>query len=334
MEMTWELRERDREVFARELDSFVPPRLFDAHCHLYRASFWPDPRPAYVQAGPPDVTLGVYREQMAWIVPGREVHGLHMAYPARGLSPQAVTAGNEWVAQQAAADPLERAHLMVTPELDPEFVRQEGRRLGMCGLKVYAAFAPREDYYRAELPEYLPEPFVQVCHEEGWSVTLHLVRSRGIADASNQRWIRQYCQAYPDMQLILDHCARGFNPYHVLEGLPSLADLPNLWLDTSAVCNAAALEAAFDLIGPQRLMYGSDFCVSHLRGTNYPVGDTFMWAYETDGPPAPVYADGFEWPPVGIEHLRAAKTACRLAKLSDAQVEDFFWGNAARLLHL
>jgi glutamate-1-semialdehyde 2,1-aminomutase len=332
--MTWALREQDREVFARELDSFVPPRVFDAHCHLYRARFWPDPKPSYVQDGPPDVTLDVYRAHMQWIVPGREVHALHMAYPARGLTLESIAAGNEWVAAQTAPDPLGRAHLMVSPDLDPEFVRQEGRRLGMCGLKVYAAFAPREDYYQAELPEYLPEPFVRVCHEEGWSVTLHLVRSRGVADASNQHWLRHYCTTYPQMQLILDHCARGFSPYHVLEGLPPLADLPNLWLDTSAVCNATALGVALDVVGPRRLMYGSDFCVSHLRGTNYPVGDTFQWVYEDDGPPAPAYADGFTWPLVGIEHLRAARTACQLAKLTDAQIEDYFWGNAARLLGL
>ncbi len=334
MAITWELREADREVFARELDSFVPARVFDAHTHLYRAEFWPDPAPAYVKVGPPAVTLEVYREHMQWILPGREVHALHMAYPGRGLTPEAIAGGNEWVAAQVAQDPLGRAHLMVTPDMDPEFVRQEGRRLGMCGLKVYAAFAAREDYYQAELPEYLPQPFVQVCGEEGWSITLHLVRSRGVADASNQHWIRHYCEAYPDMQLILDHCARGFNPYHVLEGLPRLEDLENVWLDTSAMCNATALAAAIEIMGPQRVMYGSDFYVSHMRGTNYPVGDTFMWVYEDDGPPAPVYADGFAWPLVGIENLRAAKAAAVLARLTDTEIEAYFWGNAATLLGL
>jgi glutamate-1-semialdehyde 2,1-aminomutase len=175
---------------------------------------------------------------------------------------------------------------------------------------------------------------VLVCHEEGWSVTLHLVRSRGIADASNRHWVRHYCETYPDLQLILDHCARGFNPYHVLEGLPQLADLPNVWLDTSAVCNATAFQAALSIMGPRRVMYGSDFYVSHMRGTNYPVGDTFIWVYESDGLPALPYAEGFEWPLVGTENLRAAKAACLSAKLTDTEIEAYFWGNAARLLGL
>lgn len=333
MEVTWELRDADREVFARELDDFVPPRVFDAHAHLYRAHFWSRPAPPWVQVGPPEVTLEVYREHMQWILPGREVHALHMAYPGEGLNPEVFPGGNEWVAQQVARDPLARAHLMVTPDMDPEFVRQEGRRLGMCGLKPYCAFAPRADYYQADLPEYLPESFTRVCHEEGWSVTLHLVRSRGIADASNLHWIRHYCETYPDMQLKLDHCARGFNCYHVLEGLPKLADLPNLWIDTSAVCNATAIMACLEIMGPQRVMYGSDFYVSHMRGTNYPLSDTFIWVDETSEIAPPAYAD-LRLPLVGIENLRAAKAACRLMKLTDAQVEDYFWNNAARLLNL
>lgn len=333
MAVTWQRRERDREVFERELADFVPPRVFDAHAHLYRAPFWPQPAPPWVQVGPQDVTLGVYREHMQWIMPGREVHALHMAYPGRGLIEGAVPQGNAWVAQQVAQDPLGRSHLMVTPDMDPEFVRQEGRRLGMRGLKVYCAFAAREDYYQAELPEYLPENHARVCHEEGWSVTLHLVRSRGIADPGNQHWIRRYCETCPNMQLILDHCARGFNCYHVLEGLPKLADLPNLWIDTSAVCNATAIQACLEIMGPRRVMYGSDFYVSHIRGTNFPLGDTFLWIDETSELAQPSYA-AMELPLVGIENLRAAKAACRFAGLSDDEVEGYFWGNAARLLSL
>ncbi len=34
----WQVREEDLEFFARELESFLPGRVFDAHCHLYRAS--------------------------------------------------------------------------------------------------------------------------------------------------------------------------------------------------------------------------------------------------------------------------------------------------------
>jgi glutamate-1-semialdehyde 2,1-aminomutase len=333
MGVTWQWTEQDRAIFDRELESFVPGRVYDMHAHLYRASFWPEP-PPHVQAGPSDVSLEAYREHMAWILPGREVHGLHFPYPYEAEPGVDLTPANEWVAAQVAKDSLARGQFMVKATDNPEWVRGEVRRLGLRGLKPFAFYGTAADAMQAEIPDYLPEPIVAVANEEGWSITLHLVRSAGVADASNQHWIRSYCRQYPNMQLILDHCARGFNPYHVLRGLPALAGLDNLWIDTSAVCNSLAVEAALAVVGPQRMLYGSDFYVSHMRGTNFPVGDTFLWIDEASAIPAPGYVESFQLPLVGIDNLRAVKAAFWSARLSDSQVDDYFWNNAARLLGL
>ena len=56
---------------------------------------------------------------------------------------------------------------------------------------------------RGRIPAYLPEPLVKVAHEEGWFITLHMVKRRAVADPGNQHWIRHYCKTYPDMKLIL-----------------------------------------------------------------------------------------------------------------------------------
>ena len=58
-----------------------------------------------------------------------------------------------------------------------------------------------------------------------------------------------------------------------------------------------------------------------------------MWLSEDDLP-----ADGVYGPPrpafVGFESLRVHKLAARHLRLTDSQVEDIFYGNAARLLGL
>ena len=64
------MREEDREFWDRELESFVPDRLYDAHCHLWRENPWP---------GSPHLeTVGYhkYREEMEGIHPGRELAAL------------------------------------------------------------------------------------------------------------------------------------------------------------------------------------------------------------------------------------------------------------------
>ena len=329
--MSWQLCELDKEIFARELDSFVPQRIYDVHGHLYRVSFWPVPPPRE-SSGPADITLEVYREQMAWLFPGREVHGMH--FPLAFV--EDTGPGNAWIRQEIAKDSLARGQLLVRPTDDPEWVRQEVKKLGLRGLKPFSTYAEVENKWEAELPTYLPEAIAKVASEEGWTVTLHLVRSRGVADESNQYWIRHYCQNYPGMQLILDHAARGFNPYHALEGLAELKGLDNLWIDTSVQCHPLAIEAALRIMGPQKVLYGSDYCISHFRGVNFSVGDTFMWLYEND--PAFVDAayragaDRIEPALIGIENLRAIKAACWSAGLSDSDVENVFWGNAAKLV--
>ncbi len=269
---------------------------------------------------------------MEWVLPGRQVQGFHFAYPFPTPSLARLEAANTWVAGEVAQDPAGRGQLLVSPREDPERVREQVQAHGFRGLKPFSFYAPVADIWEAEVPDYLPEPLMAIADEEGWTITLHLVRSRGIADASNQYWVRRYCERYPRAQIILDHCARGFNPYHVLEGLPALAGLDNLWVDTSAVCSSLAVTAALDVLGPQRLLYGSDFYVSHMRGTNFSVGDTFVWVDEDSPLTPPTYAAGLRLPLVGLENLRAVKAALCAARLTDSQIEDYFRGNAARLL--
>ena len=134
------------------------------------------------------------------------------------------------------------------------------------------------------------------------------------------------------MNIILDHCARGFNPFHVIKGLCSLKGLDSLWIDTSAVTSSLAVEAALRILGPTRVMYGSDFCISHFRAATVPAGDDFVWLYEDNAVwQATTRGRPVNAPLVGLGNLRAIKAACWILGLTDSQVEDLFLGNAARL---
>lgn len=317
------------EAVLRDLDSFLPDRIYDTHAHLFRAQFWPAGSPYSIADMPADITLEAYREQVGRILPNREIHGLH--FPLAFVADTGP--GNSWVAQEIAKDDQARGQFLVRPTDDPEWVRQEVKRLGLRGLKPFATYAQVANTWEAEIPDYLPERLAAVANQEGWSVTLHMMRYDGVADASNQHWIKRYCQTYPDLQLILDHCARGFNPYQVLRGLGELSHLDNLWVDTSVVCNPFSVEAALRIMGAKKVLYGSDFCLTHLRGINLGVADTFLWLYED----TPIWDTAGHTPRVeplliGIENLRAIKAACWSLGLGDAQIEDIFWGNAAQLL--
>jgi glutamate-1-semialdehyde 2,1-aminomutase len=320
--------ELDREFFARELDTFLPDRIYDAHAHLWKqdwASFTLGPTIA-------DAGLPEYNRAIADIHGGRPTQALFLSFATRDHRDRLAEA-NAWTATQIEGRPACRGHFFVTPQDDPEWVRDEVRRLGLHGLKCYHTFADCVPTWEASIPEYLPEPLVAVAGDEGWTITLHMVKSRAVADPDNLHWIRHYCRTYPGMQLILAHSARGFQPAHNLEGLRQLAGIDNLWFDTSANCEPIAHQAILRLIGPDRLMYGSDLPVSHARGRSLGAGDAFLWLYED----TPVWGEKHarvEPVLVGLEHLRSLKWACWSERLGDQQVEDLFWNNAARLFQV
>ena len=314
-----------REFFARELDAFLPDRVFDAHTHVWRGDLvdWA------VEGGPDDVGYTEYRALMEDIHPNR--HGAALFLPSVKHDHEGrFTEQNKWVADCAAAAGDCRGLFFVRPDDDPEWVREEVRRLGLHGLKCYHTMASVTPTWEADIPDYLPEQLVRVAHEENWVITLHMVKARAVADPGNIHWIRHYCETYPDMRLILAHSARGFQPAHNMEGLPQLTELDNLYCDTSVNCEPLAHQAIIRYIGPDRLMYGTDMPVSHGRGKSVGVADAFLWL----GDDTPVWEEKhqtIEPLPVGLEHLRSVMWACWSERLGDEQVEDIFWNNAAQL---
>ena len=315
----------DHEFFERELAAFLPDRIFDAHVHIWREGMVP----LRMEEIAGDVGYDEYMEAMETIHRGRTRGALILSFTGPE-HPGHRDIMNQWVAEQTAAHPDTRGHFFITPEDDPEWVRQEVKRLGLHGLKCYHSFADVDPTWEADIPTYLPERLVRVAGEEGWTITLHMVKQRAAADQANIHWIRHYCETYPDMRMILAHSARGFQPAHNLEGLPQLTGLDNLYFDTSANCSPSAHQAILRIIGHDRLMYGSDYPVSDLRGTNLGVADSFLWLYE-ESPEWGEKHQRIDPVRVGLEHLRSIKWACWSERLTDQQVEDIFWNNAARL---
>ena len=319
------IKPEDHDFFEKELESFLPDRIFDAHAHVWSHQNMLKNRT--IKTLPKNGNFEEFSKMLQTLHPKRTcaANVFHRICPAEYFD-----SANKWTSQQVKCDPNYRGLFLMSPDTDPEWLRKEVNRLGLTGLKCYHVYSKVNPTWEAEIPDYLPERLVQVAHQEGWVIMLHMVRARACADKGNLYWIRRYCEKYPNMKLILAHSARGFQPAHNLEGLSHLRGLSNLYFDSSANCEPIAHQAIIRIIGHQKLMYGTDIPVSHLRGKSVSVGDTFLWLYEN----SPVWGEKHQSiKPVliGLEHLRSLKWACWSEKLSDKQVEDIFWNNAAEL---
>lgn len=328
--MDWQYSDLDREIFERELDSFLPPRIFDAHAHLYDVEHFGGQAPPLCQAGPARADMSTYLRFMYEMMPGRSVSGLFFAMPNVALDRRLA---NTFLAEETRKDSRSRVHLLVTPGDDVDWIRERVRREGFVGLKVYHCYADHAPTFDAPIPAYLPEEQVRLAHEEGLTITLHMVRSSSIRDSHNQETLVHWGRKYPEARWILAHAARGFNAYHVAEGIACLEGLGNIWCDTSAVTEAGGIEAIGRILGPDRLLFGTDFPVSHLAGRCVSLGDSFLWISANNTDLSAPYGK-IPLALVGTESLRAHKMACQNLRLGDTRIEDLFFGNAARLLDL
>lgn len=251
-----------------------------------------------------------------------------MPYPTPGCD---VAAVNRTLLGELDRDPGSRGAVIITPQCQRAEVEALLRHPQVVGLKPYHFFAARRDTRQARLHEFVPTLAWELAHERGLVIVLHLVRYRAWADPDNQRTLLGWLERYPKAHVQLAHAARGFHPPNTIRHLQLLQPYPNVWFDTSGICEPPALVAILRQCGHGRLLWGSDFPVSEIRGRCVAVGDGFVW----------LDPESVRWDDlpqlgtptlVGLESLRALREACETVGLASTQVRDVFVENARRLL--
>lgn len=111
-----------------------------------------------------------------------------------------------------------------------------------------------------------------------------------------------------------------------------MSELPNVWFDTSSVCESDAIETLVRTVGASRVMYGSDDVpVGVLRGKYIAFG--YGWAYlsPTNHQLNLTHCDS-RMTFTRYEQLRAMRQAAMRSGLDDAQVSAMFFDTAADLV--
>ena len=324
---TNEVSSADRGLYKQLVGDFVPPDAFDAHAHLYDLKHLV---PEAEFKAPHDSAIGL--RQLAdcmerWMGASTIRNGLYFPFPV----PWVDTAGaNRFLFESLEDHPGSRGLMLIRPDDDPATTESTLLHCGFRGFKVYHVFADRPDTFLAQQHEFLPEWAWELSELHGLAIMMHMVFPTALQDERNQTYIVEHCLQYPNAKLILAHAARGFNAQHTVNGIASLRGLPNVWFDTSAICESAAFEAILETFGTTRLMYGSDFPVSELRGRCIGAGDGFYWLHDHNA-----QWDGWlhgQPQLVGIESLAALRHACQRMHLTDGDIERIFSRNAREML--
>ena len=318
------------EALSRQLQAFVPKEIFDIHVHPYNAEHFPSGEWKFLD-GIRTLGCAEHRRDLQRYMPAVTVHGLYFGMPSVNAN---LPAMNAWVADEAQRNGtrLSRALMVVRPQDNPADIATAMRSGQFSGIKVYHCYAARPDTMNASVEEFAPEWMWEILNEMRGVLMLHIVRDGAIDDPGNQRAIRRLCRAYPRMRLVLAHVARSFNYRNARSGLHTLADLDNAMVDTSAVCEAESFQAALEFLGPKRVLWGSDYAVSEMRGRCVTTGQQFFWLHPEVLQDSHRPSTTTDMTLVGIESLVCLREACEDGGLTQGDIGDIFLGNALRVL--
>jgi len=328
----WQFEREDRRA-AAELQRRLPEVVFDAHAHLYRTeslnaaaagSIW--------DGGPDEVNVPAWRTHVGRQVgESRLAGGLFLPVPL--TPPERINDVNRWIVQHTANQTGACATALVTPSMTPDCVEPLLSQPHFAGFKPYHVHSVSQPTFDAVPGDFTPDWAWHLADEHGLIMMLHLVRDEAMADHENIRYVREHCERFGNARLILAHAGRAFHGPNASRGAGALSGLSNVWYDTSGICETEPLRALLDIVGPRRVMWGSDLPVSEQRGRCVTAGSGFVWmtaeALDADkvSPPCRLW-------PVGLESLRALLTAAEETGINRQDRQDLFADNARRLLGL
>ena len=324
----------DRRIWQEELDDFVPARVFDVHTHIYRWAFNLNPdkeNGPYAGVGRhfPEVTHELADAVDAALMPGRQVERLAFPFPFAGKCD--FDASNDHVGREAAKSAASAALMLVHPGMSAADIEASLRRTGAIGLKPYLVYATNGDRAEASITDFLPEHQIALADRLGLIVMMHLSKRQAVADPDNIGELRRLSQAYPRVRWILAHCARSYSAWAIEKAAASLRGLPNIWYDTSSVCESDALDALYTGVGVERVMYGSDDMIGPMRGKYIAFGHAWAFLSETNQQLSLGHCDG-RMTFIRYEQLRAMKRGARQIGLSDTQRRALFHDTARNLV--
>lgn len=182
--------------------------------------------------------------------------------------------------------------------------------------------------------DFAPREHLEIVNELGGVMMLHLPRAGRLGDPDNIREVIEISEAYPHIRLIVAHIGRAYCLPTAKRGLPALAHYPGIHFDISANVNQDVIEYALEIVGPDRILYGTDIPVMLMRGVREHVGERYIDF--TDGPyswntnrKSPDEESSYTF--YVYEQIRALIQAARRLGYSKDLIEQVMYTNGTRL---
>lgn len=328
------------DYYRREIAPVLPPKVLDFHAHTWDAANWKErPWDTDKAGGKYMVTDEYYPPEQLLrdgqdCFPDREYHAVAFGYPTPAV---------DWEKDTAYVAAAGRKHanihplLVAGPDLGVSRERYERalKEGGFHGFKVFLNWYG-DNYGNKRIEEMFGPDEIALANERRLVLVLHVPRSGRLADPEIQAGVRWLSRECPGGQIVLAHCGRCYLPAEMKAAVGCLRDLPNVWMDTSMVMDPVALQLALNAIGPERLLFATDFPPARMWGRRVRVKDHWVDVV-LDGYPESAFRVGSAGINAGSmvwEMVLAIRWAAELTGISAKATRGIFWDNGMGLLNM
>ena len=307
----------DRELFQDELQDFVPAKVFDAHCHIW------DDRNALPTTPASGLRFDYDAKDIAAytseLFPGRELGFLFLPSPVVGAD---FAADRDWCGQQVGIVPNSAGAVTVYPSMKAEELAAAVEKYHFKALKPYLLFSTGIPYDSC-IHEFMPEHLVEVANQYHLTIVLHMSKARCASDPDNLKELKYFTEKDPNVTWQLAHCARNFHGCFMERSIHVLKHLDHIIYDLSAVCNDYTYFLLFKFEDRKRLLFGTDnVAAGGVHAIYCPYGRS--WGYY------PATPDPKTTTLLCLESLRCLRQGAIMADVTQGELEDIFYNNAAR----
>ena len=215
-----------------------------------------------------------------------------------------------------------------------EQLKEQLRNGGFLGYKVFLNWLG-DDYGNVSIEDMLSDNEMALANELGLIVMLHVPRTGRLADPEIQRGVQWLAKDYPNAKIVLAHCGRCYLPTEMKKAINSITSLPNVYMDTSMVMDPLTLQIAMESIGPEHLLYATDFPVAAMKGRRVRVMDHWVDVVLDEYPDSAyrVKSNNIRATFMAVEIAIAIGDAAERVGISNKQRDGIFYDNGMKLLN-
>ena len=331
--------------YKQRVSSFLPDKILDFHAHVWTSGQWLGSEDsggsvssdglgkfetAKYMVTQTQYTMEQLKSDLVDIFPDKECSAVYFGQPTPAVH---IDKTNEYVQNNAVEGRYFPLFVCGGGCVPADIIYNSVKTGGFYGYKVFLNWVGN-DYGKVTVDDMLLPDEMDIANELGLIVLLHVPRSQRLADPEIGAGVRKLARQYPKAKIVLAHCGRCYDPYHMRQAISSVADLNNVSMDTSMVMDAASIALAMREMGSGRFVYATDLPVAAMKGRRVTVKDHWvdlvLTGYEQSD--FRVMSDNMNAAYMAHEIAIAVEHAANLAGFSQAELESIFYDNGIALL--